>query len=216
MSNQVYRNDKPAVPNVYISDILQPGPGGGATVKSLTITDVPTGADNDGFPFLVRDTATGLVKQRVSASVPFAGYSQRHLDADQVIADATDTVVLFPIDDHSDIALSYNPGTGVFTVLATGLWTISYTLAFGLSVVNFRYTWLTLNGGIARYAADNKPSVNDSLMTGCLSTGLANGDTFQLHAFQDSGAPLAVQGLLATGRGFTTISATRVTPSALF
>lgn len=252
MSNQVYRNATPASPNVYISDIVRPGPGGGAVVKSLTITDppplhvgdervlmrntatgavelaagivasrlivtdVPTNADNDGFPFLVRDSATGAVKQRTSASVPFTGYTTRHLDADQVIGNGVDTVVLFPINDHGDGALSYDPGTGTFTVLATGMWSISYTLAFGLSVVGNRYAWLTFNGGVARYAANNKISVNDSLMNGCRSTGLSSGDTFQLHAFQDSGGPLAVQGLLANGFNFTEISVTRVTPASVF
>lgn len=288
MSNQVYRNDKPAVPNVYISDILQPGPGGGAVVKSLTITDppplhvgdervlmrntttgavelaagviasrliltdappldigtqraltrdsvggtvleldgllatsltlsaVPTNADNDGFPFLVRDSATGVVKQRTSASVPFTGYTERHLDADQVIGNGVDTVVLYPINDHGDGALSYDPGTGTFTVLATGMWSISYTTAFGLSVVGNRYSWLTFNGGVARYAANNKISVNDSLMNGCQSTGLTSGETFQVHAFQDSGGPLAVQGLLTNGINFTSIAVTRVTPGSVF
>jgi hypothetical protein len=287
MSNQVYRNDRPAVPNVYISDIIQPSPGGGAVVKSLTITDAPalnvgderalvrdsgTGAvelgagviasrvilsdvppldvgvqralardsvsgtvvtldgllatsltlsavpttNNTNQPFLVRNSATGVVEQRDASTVPHTDSTERHASVDQLSGDAADFVVLFDVQDTGDPGLSYNAGTGLFTVVTGGLYVISYSIAWEANAVGARWGWISF-GSAARYASNVAPTVAGliSSRSGTISVILTATETFNIHAFQDSGIPLQVQGLATDGVNFTSMSAQRVSPAAV-
>jgi hypothetical protein len=211
MSNQVYKNDIAPTPNVYVSQILRPLPGGGASVNSLNIVATPT-TNNTSAPFLVRNPNTGNVEQRDSTTVPHAGETARSLQVDQSMANAAETVILFPSVGVSDPGLAYDNGTGVFTVQPgyAGLYIISWSVSWVAQNIGTRWTWVNFSGTPARYGSTNTAATTfDQSLSSSVDRILADGDTFVITGYQNSGGALAVLGFATNGINFTSMTASR-------
>jgi hypothetical protein len=210
MSNQVYAAPT-AVAQPYLTSLIGPDGAGGVRVSGLSIGTTPT-TNNTSAPFLVRNPNTGRVEQRDSDTVPHAGETARSLQVDQSMGNNVETTILFPSAAVSDPGLAYDSGTGVFTVQAGygGLYTVAWSVSWAAQNIGARWTWVNFNGTPARYGSTNAVATTfDQSLTSSVDRLLADGDTFIIAGYQNSGGALAVLGFSTNGIDFTSMTASR-------
>lgn len=218
MSNQVYRSDVPPTPNVYISDLVQPAAQGGTIIPgTLSIGIVGPATESSGLDFLVRDPSDGRVHIRHAATVPHTGFTFRAIaGAAQAIPDAAATLIAFEQALAADVGVTY--AAGVFTLLNSGLYTVSYDLC-----------WLqTVSGGVREgfatalsLGAINLASqTSETVLTGgvfrqssSFSFVASANDQVRVFAYQTSGAPQSLSGISGAPDA-STVTITRVTPAS--
>jgi hypothetical protein len=217
MSNQVYGNDSPQTPVVYVGQLAKSNGAGGLAVNSLTITSTPSVTTNSSG-YLVRDPDTGLVMTQDATSVPDTGFTLRNVPGGgQVVAAlGVPALVLFDVGVVPDAGVTY--AAGVFSLVYSGLYTATYSAAWDAALVEGvqASVWFELlSQGVQRFArslgvpfayADGAIS-----STGSFSFIAEAGDELRVWAAQNDTVTNTLQGADAN-TDITSISITRISP----
>lgn len=218
MSNQVYRSDVPASPNVYVSDLVQPAAQGGTRIPgTLSIGVVGPATESSGLDFLVRDPSDGLVHIRHASTVPHTGATVRAVaGASQAIPDTSATLVDFGQSLVADAGVTY--AAGVFTLLNSGLYTVCYDLCWLQTVgAGVREGFVTvLSLGAINFASQTSETVLAGgvfRQSSSLTFQASANDQVRVFAYQTSGAPQSLSGIAGAPDASTAVI-TRVTPAS--
>jgi hypothetical protein len=222
-SNQVYNNSVLPSPNVYISQLLQPGPGGGVTTPALTLTGAapqitivqPAGAAAVGSgQYLTLNSTTG----QVEVANPYVGQSigitEQYLSTDAAVSDSAITPATFDVLLTADPALTYAAGT--FTVVRTAKYQIAYSLCFAAGAPGgVRWGWIEFaSTGTQRWGSASSSSEDPFVASICgtATRVLVAGDTFAIQAFQSNPgfAPINLLGLATDGADACSITVLRL------
>jgi hypothetical protein len=217
MSNQVYGNDVPPTPNVYVGQLARASSDGGLLVKSLTISSTPSVTTNSSG-YLVRDPDTGLVMTQDATSVPDTGFTLRNLPGGGQTITTYDvpTLVLFSAEVVPDAGVAY--AAGVFSLLYSGLYTACFSAAWDAATANGTQAgmWFELlSQGVQRFAHSMASTFTYSdqsiCHTGTFSFIAEAGDELRVFAAQNDGVGSTLRGA-DSNSDITSISITRISP----
>jgi hypothetical protein len=163
---------------------------------------------------LAWNPVTKFIEQLALPAVPTAGTTAQVKDVAQTASSGADVRVLFPVVVVPDAGLTYDTGTGVFTVATAGQFTVSWTIAWDLDLtaLGVRSTWLTANGNTVRYGQQIMTASVVPFPIGqssSVSFSAPPGVTFEIHAFQTRGSNLDMLGTSAGPPNITLIDITR-------
>jgi hypothetical protein len=186
-------------------------------MNKLLLTDQPV-TNNSRTTCLTRAPGTGLfqVEQRELS----AGTTARTKDASQTVAFGVEAAVLFPVSSGTDAGLTYDDGTGVFTVATAGQFSVAWTIAWALDLTasGVRSTWMTTsNGGTVRYGQQIVSAGGVPFPLGqssCVSFSAPAASTFQIHAFQTT-VPAADVDMVGTSLGSVNVTLINITRATI-
>jgi hypothetical protein len=171
---------------------------GDISVDHVKLAVAPT-LNNGLAALLARNPITGVVEQRLASTLPDSGFTYRVVNVAQLTGDGTAEPVRFPVSGFDDPAgLSYNNATAEFTVLQTGFFIISWTVAWETAPTGTRETWLTVDNvsGVRRFGSIiTRPDAPDaSTISSCVAFRMTTGSVFRIWMEQTLNVGLDIIG----------------------
>jgi hypothetical protein len=164
--------------------------------------------------FLTYNATTGSVNARAGSSVPGNGASSLTTNTSgQSVPSGTITTVLYPFTTILDQNMAYDNSTGTFTSLVAGYLFITFNTVFSTNTTGDRQTWMLVNGNY-RLANQTMSAAQTglSIMNNSIGFNAQFGDSFQIQAYQTSGATITIQ---AVTPDFSGINIIRISPKSL-
>jgi hypothetical protein len=164
---------------------------------------------------LVRTPGTGLTHPVQERPFPTSGTTVRYKDASQTVPATTDTTVLFPAAGVPDSGVVYDSGTGEFTVVTEGDFTVSWTAAWAADVTGTRSTWLETNtDGTRRFGHQSATAVGVATPFGqssCVAFSALPASTFRIRVLLTGAGSLDMLGTNVSAVDVTLININRAT-----
>lgn len=137
-----------------------------------------------------------------------------NLENSQPISNNTDSVIIYDTTNVTSPSISYNSGTGIFTINKVGVFTFNATTAFTANITGTRGVYFTHNGDTLHYSNMYISAASSTINTQINNTFTNKfiiGDTISVVAFQNSGIGLQIEGNDDDVSSFTSIMITGVT-----
>ncbi len=163
---------------------------GKLTISTFTAPGTITLTPNGIASLSVLDTGINVVG---SLAVSDQSYLQLNLAAPVSIVSNTDTILTgLTTTSSAGSAITYNSGTGLFTVGLIGVYLISYTATWTSAALGSRAAYINPTGGSIALAYDGHDNVSTGIAsnTGSTPLKLAAAAQFSIRVLQTSGAPL--------------------------
>lgn len=207
-----------------ISNIGTPGgniavPSGISSIMALqsagaqTINNVCSYFNTSPTPAVIKDSGIATSSLVTLAGLVTANYN---LENSQPISNNTDSIVIYDTVNLTSPSISYNFGTGLFTINKAGIYTFNATTLFTTNPAGTRGVYFTYNANTLHYSnmyISSSGSTTNTEINNSFTNKFAINDTVSLIAFQNSGIGINIEGNDDDASSFTNIYITGITSS---